>query len=363
MPQTKKTDYLIIGQGIAGTLLSHSLLRAGCEVLVMDDGQPNTPSRIAGGLINPVTGKRMVQTWLIEELMPYARQTYTAIGEELGLELLRELELIDFHESAAQRELFNSRAAAGTPYLLQPPAKNGWSKYFNYQFGIGVVAPCMVVDTQLLLATWRAKLEEQNRLVAGNFSWGDCKITPTGATYGDIQAKKIICCQGAAAADSPYFNTLPWTKDKGEALIATIPGLPQTVIYKFGTTTIVPMADGLFWIGAQHDWKYTDLQPSSTYRHDTSQLLMEWLRLPATIVGHSAAARPANQDRKPFIGLHPRQPAVGIFSGLGGKGFSLAPYFADSFANHLVHGTLLPHGTAISRYHQLLRLPSWPEVQ
>jgi len=349
-----QTDYLIIGQGIAGTLLSHSLLRAGCDVLVLDNGQPDTPSRIAGGLINPVTGKRMVQSWLIEELMPYARQAYTTIGDELGISLLREIELIDFHESVAQREFFNNRAAAGTPYLHQPEAKNGLAKYFNYQFGMGVVAPCIIVDTQLLLANWRNYLAAQNKLINGNFSWHDCQITATGITYGNIQAKKIICCQGAAAADNPYFGGLPWTKDKGEALVASIPGLPPTAIYKYGTTTIVPMADGLFWIGAQHDWKYTDLLPSSIYRHDTSQLLMQWLRLPATIVGHSAAARPANQDRKPFIGFHPRHPSVGIFSGLGGKGFSLAPYFADSFASHMVHGTPLPHGTSISRHNSLL---------
>lgn len=51
-------DYLIIGQGICGTMLSWNLFREGKKVLVIDDGNEHTPSRAAAGIINPVTGRR-----------------------------------------------------------------------------------------------------------------------------------------------------------------------------------------------------------------------------------------------------------------------------------------------------------------
>jgi glycine/D-amino acid oxidase-like deaminating enzyme len=58
MPQ--QVDYLIIGQGLAGSLLSWELLQHGCSIHLIDNQQENA-SQIAAGLINPVTGMRLVK--------------------------------------------------------------------------------------------------------------------------------------------------------------------------------------------------------------------------------------------------------------------------------------------------------------
>jgi len=58
-------DYLIIGQGICGTFLSWYLRKAGISFIVIDEPRPDTASRVAAGIINPVTGRRIVKTWLI----------------------------------------------------------------------------------------------------------------------------------------------------------------------------------------------------------------------------------------------------------------------------------------------------------
>jgi flavin-dependent dehydrogenase len=63
-------DYIIIGQGISGSFLSRDLLRAGRSVIVIDESKPFTASKVASGVINPITGRRMVRTWEIEKLMP-----------------------------------------------------------------------------------------------------------------------------------------------------------------------------------------------------------------------------------------------------------------------------------------------------
>ena len=54
-----KYDYLIIGQGLAGSLLTWELLQRGCKIIVVDNGLENA-SKVAAGLINPVTGMRLV---------------------------------------------------------------------------------------------------------------------------------------------------------------------------------------------------------------------------------------------------------------------------------------------------------------
>ncbi len=79
-----QVEILIIGQGICGTWLSYFLQKENRSFLVIDDNQPNTSSRIAAGIINPVTGRRIVKTWMIDELIPFIETAYQEIGKELG---------------------------------------------------------------------------------------------------------------------------------------------------------------------------------------------------------------------------------------------------------------------------------------
>ncbi|HXB33647.1 MAG TPA: FAD-dependent oxidoreductase, partial [Puia sp.] len=66
-----RVDVLIIGQGICGTFLSRELDRAGLSYLVIDEKRPDSASLAAAGLVNPVTGRRFVKTWMIDELLPF----------------------------------------------------------------------------------------------------------------------------------------------------------------------------------------------------------------------------------------------------------------------------------------------------
>jgi 2-polyprenyl-6-methoxyphenol hydroxylase-like FAD-dependent oxidoreductase len=69
-------EVLIVGQGLAGTLLSWWLHKAGIPFKVIDQQDPNSASARAAGLINPVTGRRLVTTWMIDELMSFASGAY-----------------------------------------------------------------------------------------------------------------------------------------------------------------------------------------------------------------------------------------------------------------------------------------------
>ncbi|HBA65740.1 MAG TPA: FAD-dependent oxidoreductase, partial [Methylococcaceae bacterium] len=54
-------DFLIVGQGLAGSLLAFELIQRNAQVMVVDDGRENA-SEVAAGLINPVTGIRLVKS-------------------------------------------------------------------------------------------------------------------------------------------------------------------------------------------------------------------------------------------------------------------------------------------------------------
>lgn len=348
-----QVDYLIIGQGISGTLLGRALMKEGKKVMVIDDGNAASSSKVAAGVINPVTGKRLVKTWMIEQLQPFAWDTYKAIESELGISLVSNCNILDFHLTRDAAQVFNERAETERAYLHTVEDEEFWTQYFRFNYGIGEIAPCMLVDIRAMLSAWRKVIISGDSLLETTFMPGDCIIKEDGVSYNDINAGKIIFCDGAVCADNPWFNKLPWSKDKGEALIASIPGLPANNIYKQGIH-IVPWQDGLFWIGATHDWKYTDMQPSLSFRKQVEEHLAYWLKLPYTITDHIVAARPVNVERRPFIGFHPLMPSIGICNGMGAKGCSVAPYFIEQFARHLVHATPLMPEVDIKRFARIL---------
>ena len=346
-------DYIIIGQGLAGTWLSYYLTMAGKSVLVIDEAQPFTASKVASGIINPVTGRRIVRTWRIEELLPFAMAAYSGLGVELGVDLIKEISLLDFHPSPQMKEAFEKRLPEESEYLQRPDDVDYWKSYFNFHFGAGSVSRCLLVDIHPMLSLWRKKLIEKNSLLEEKFDWNEFKISGENVRYKNITANKIICCEGVAGFDNPYFKNLPYTQMKGEVVIAKIPGLPRNNLYKQGLT-IVPWNDDLFWIGSSYEWKFENVLPTDSFRKKVEQQLSYWLKIPFTIVEHLASERPANVERRPFVGLHPIHPQIGILNGMGTKGCSLAPFFANQLTGHLINQAPIYPDADVQRFKKIL---------
>lgn len=348
----RELDFLIIGQGICGTFLSYYLLQAGKKILVIDEDKPFTASKAASGVINPVTGRRIVRTWRIEELLPFAGSAYNMLGNELGANLLRKCSVLDFHASPQMKEAFEKRMKE-EPEYLHIPDKLFLQNYFNYHFGVAEISPCLLIDTHSMLGLWRKKLSSQNSLLQEVFSWNDCVVYPHHIEYKNIAAKKILCCDGIAGANNPYFRNLPFALNKGEAVLARIPNLPKENIYKQGLS-IVPWKEDLFWIGSSYEWNFSDEFPTQAFKEKVNKQLRYWLKIPFEIVDHFAAVRPANLERRPFVGLHPKFPSVGILNGMGTKGCSLAPFFARQFADFLVDGKPIYPDADVRRLERIL---------
>ena len=102
-------EVLIIGQGICGTFLSWYLQKAGISFIIIDESKPDTASKAASGLINPVTGRRMVKTWMIDELLPFVWEAYRKLGDELGIACIFQKTLLDFFPTPQMRLAFLQR--------------------------------------------------------------------------------------------------------------------------------------------------------------------------------------------------------------------------------------------------------------
>jgi glycine/D-amino acid oxidase-like deaminating enzyme len=345
-------DYLVIGQGLCGTFLSYYLKQAGKKVIVIDESNPFTASKVASGVINPVTGRRIVRTWRIEELLPFALDAYTKPGNEFGQSLVKKCSLLDFHPSQQMKEAFEKRLGEEPQFLHKSPSSD-WKYVFNYHFDIGEIFPCLLVDINKLLKKWREKLLEENSLLDEKFTWEDLTVNESDVTYRNIAANKIIFCDGVTGMRNPYFRNLPYAPNKGEALIAKINDLAPNHIYKQGIS-IVPWQDNLFWIGSSYEWNFTHAEPTIAYREKVTAQLRYWLKVPFEIVDHVASLRPANMERRPFVGVHPKFSAVAILNGMGTKGCSLAPFFAKQLSDYLTEGKPIYGDADVSRFEKIL---------
>ena len=77
-------DYLIVGYGLAGSVLSYQLAQCGKKLLIIDTFNSNSSSQVAAGLVNPVTGRRVVKSWMADVLIPFAEDFYQRLEKEFG---------------------------------------------------------------------------------------------------------------------------------------------------------------------------------------------------------------------------------------------------------------------------------------
>jgi glycine/D-amino acid oxidase-like deaminating enzyme len=360
----QRMDVLVIGQGICGTFLSMELERAGLSHLVIDEWRPDAASRAAAGVINPVTGRRLVTTWMIGQLLDLAAEAYQRMGGLLGSTFLEATSVVDFFPTVQMRLAFMRRLEEGGQYLQLPENEHAWDGFFHYDLGYGVVGPCFVVDVPGLLGAWRQRLLHRGILREERFELRELVVEGgrpsgevgdgAGVRYRDIEAGRVIFCDGIAALDNPYFSRLPFAPNKGEALILEIKGLPvEATIFKKGIT-LAPWGEGRYWVGSSYEWSFADAAPTAAFRAQTEAVLNGWLRVPFRTVEHLASVRPATVERRPFVGFHPLAPAVGMLNGMGTKGCSLAPYFARQLVDHLATGKAIQADADLRRFSKVL---------
>ena len=349
-------DYLIIGQGICGTWLSYYLTKAGKKIVVIDAPQPNTATKAASGVINPVTGRQVVSTWMADELLPFANKAYRELEKELNETIIEQKDIIAFPPSLQMKEAYSKRIEESNSFIL-PVAddEKEYKQWFNYFFDAVKISPVYLINLLPLLQAWGNKLANQNSLLSEFFEEDKLFISENNIEYKNITAQKIIYCNGIEAAKSRYWKPLPFIGNKGQALIAAIPSLPATNIYKFGNLTIVPWYEDLWWVGSSYENDYDTTKPTPNFKEQTVASLKNILKIPFAIKDHIASLRPAVlAERRPFVGTHPLHPNMAIFNGMGSKGCSLAPWFANELCHHLSHGKIIDPFAEVKRFSKIL---------
>lgn len=345
----KKIKYLIIGQGLVGTWLGYFLQERNISYAIVNDSKSPSATQVASGVMNPITGRRMVQTWMIDELLPIAIQAYEAFQEKTNTKIISTTPVVLIHPTQQMKDSFDYRMNHENVYLKNnnPLA---WASFFNMHFGTGEIDACYWIDLISFLEAGKKQFAEN--YIEANFNYNDLKLVDKGIAWNNISAEKIIFCDGLNSMANPYFKKLPFAPNKGEALIVEIKDLPAQNIYK-NNMAIVPWKENLFWVGSSFEWDYSNTEPTAAFKQKMIDGLNALLKVPYTIKDHLVGIRPANTERRPFVGLHPVYPQMGICNGMGTKGCSLAPYFTNQLIEHVENNAPIHPEANVQRFKQL----------
>ncbi len=356
MSSSKKIDYLIIGQGLAGSLMGYFLEKRNKDILFIDNGHRNAATKAAAGIFNPITGRRFVKSWMIDDLFPYAEKIYTQLEKELNIKI--------YHRANILRALFNAKEdnewmvrstfPTYAPYIEEKVSLDNYEGKIEKAFSEIEMKQSGRVDISVLVEKLKEKWTGENKIIEEEFDYEKIRISENKVRYQNIIADKIIFCEGYKARFNPYFSELGYQGAKGEILMVEMPEAKFKKLLKH-RLFIVPQGNDLYWVGATNKHNCYDEDATEKNYEYLKKRLISFLRTPFEIKEHKAAVRPTTKDRRPLLGLHERHPQLAILNGLGTKGASIGPYWANEMVSFLLDGKPLDKEVDIVRWKNKIR--------
>lgn len=356
-------DYVIIGQGIAGSCLAWELWRRRKSFLLVDAGEPATASRVAAGLITPVTGQRLVPSWQFHEFRADALPFYQEVEKLTGNACYRHFTMLRIFQNEREAQLFRKKRDALKSFLNESdsPVMIDLSRITAPWGGFEMPLAGQLRTTAFLNAT-RLFFTSENRYrllrmdIERDFSRSSRPSLRTGLSSSKLWHSQtlgvttgcLICCQGIAGRDSNGLRTLPWKPAKGEILTVRIPNLNEARILNSGVW-LIPVEEDIYRAGATYEWNDLDPRPTLAGRDEIAERLQRFVKLPVEIIDQQGAVRPSMEDQKPVAGFLSHEPGIAVLNGLGSKGALMAPLLARQLVDHLEFGTELDPAIDVQR--------------
>ncbi len=323
----KNKPYLIVGQGIAGTVLAHHFLSAAIPFEIWDSPKHFKSSYAAGGIFNPVTGRKLEKTWLAEALFTYLFSFYESLEKTLHASFFHPMPLFRPFANAEMKSWLIARKDQINHDYLDWTDEGVWVKQAGW------------VDVASMLQSSTTYFREKGLYAERTFQPSDA------ANFA-----AVIFCDGFHGGQDPFWSVLPFLPAKGELLrFESEDPSADFILNKNGF--VLPFTQGDFKVGATYRWDEFSQEPTESAREELIAKLGSMGIQEYTLLETYVGVRPATQDRRPFVGMLPNH--YGIFNGFGSKGVSLTPYFADAFVKELFGEKELSSEVSIRRYAHL----------
>ena len=248
---SKTVDYIIVGQGLAGTWIGFQLIKKGYSILVINHSSLSNSSLVAGGLYNPLLAKRQKLSYLAHEIYPHIESVYAEIETYVNHRVLKQEPIQYIIESIEELNTWSvlCETEAYKPFVKMIDFVNFPS--IDAKYGGVEIQHSGWVNIPELLQAFKEKLNQDFAYLDEVFNQEDLNIDEDGISYKDIKAKGIVYAQGTPTIHQEIIRLKP---AKGEILRVNIPKLELPFIPQQGVF-MLPLGDGNFKIGSTFEWK------------------------------------------------------------------------------------------------------------
>ncbi|NME70839.1 NAD(P)/FAD-dependent oxidoreductase [Flammeovirga aprica] len=353
---TEITDYLIVGQGLAGSILAETIAKRQKTFMLIDNGSLQNSSRVAGGLYNPITGRKMVKTWLCDLIFDKIEDFYPAFDEKYKIKSFINIPLyFPFDSQEKQTDWIAASADEKYNSYVKGFAKEGlYSEFIDGTFGGMEVQRSGYLDIPVFLDAFK-KANKEN-ILEEEFDYIALEAHDGFVKYKNIKAKHVIFAEGNKVENNPYFTALDFRPVKGELLLIKFKNARfQHIINRNGF--ILPIDnEGTCKLGATYERVEEMDSPTPKGKRQLLEKVEPLIKDEFEILEHWSGIRPATFDRRPFIGTHEKYKNIHIFNGLGAKGVSLGPYFSELLLESIENGKDLPYEVRLNRLSKQQRI-------
>lgn len=206
-------DFLIIGQGIAGTAMAYRLGKEGKRIMLLDQPMHNQSSRVAAGLYNPITGRKMVKTWMAEELFPEIEPFYRELEKISSRKFLYPQKIYrPFLTIEEQNEWMGHSSDPNIGQFIEQIFTSSIYTQVRDPFGGVMLQGSGWVDLPTLLDGMASFFGDNLRIE--KFQEELLIQQGEGWNYKGLHAKAVIFCSGMGTKQSRFFSFLPFSLSK-----------------------------------------------------------------------------------------------------------------------------------------------------
>ena len=341
-------DFLIVGQGITGSIVALQLKKNSKKFKLIDGGSPNTSSKVAAGIVHPISLKRCNLSWRGREFYEFSDSFYKEINFESNTELYKPYKLLRIFASFEEQ---NNWIGKTNNKIYKDILSLNSKKIDNLKnrFGSGIVEICSRLSVNEFLDFVNSSFLKSKCLIKDVFKAHELKLKNNRFHYkGDIYSN-IIMCDGVNALKNPMFNYLPIIPNKGELLKVFSTVLPTEII-NCGIFSL-PETKNIFTIGST----YSNEDQKNKITIDAKEYLMKKLNKiieidDIEIMDQKFGFRPTSLDRKPLIGEHPIIKNLYTVNGMGSKAILMAPLLVKELLDSIYMNKSLDSMVNINRF-------------
>ena len=347
----KRVDLIVLGAGLAGSAVAWQAHWRGWSVAIIDRFDSHSSSRVAAGLVTPITGSRAAASWRWSEFYPAADRFYRQVERETGASFWRVEPALRVFRGNAERELFENKwiepgRAAEPDSIFAELFSEQESFGLRTPFGMCSFGPAARLDTISYLSKTMQYFEHRDSFHLCNVNCdsdivieSSSNAHPVKISELNMEGKRIVFCQGIAAKENRFFKDLPLHPARGDILVVQSRGVCCNRVIHHDAWA-VSIGDQRFLVGATYDRVAmnesieTSDEKANGFR---DELMRRWESLtPGTFQGGEHVVldqrwgiRPASYDRHPLIGSHDVHATAFCLNGLGSKGTLMAPRLAE----------------------------------